>query len=377
MEACTHFRWNEKHFKPIKNIKLNENRTYCVTLSLVYEKDDKGKIIDKPILSLKRWRRRRDENNNLYFQPSRGFNIRNEEQFSGIRGALSQYDGKIEEWKSGTTKPPIKPEFYNLVVQSLKEDPKTVLKLLNEIEKYVGKKDKDDIDFINALKIVNSIDKELLTIFSKLTEQTPESLKEMNNLLDSLSLTQINAFTKWVQIRLDALEIFHKLIVNKKTYEIKGKLESMHLFLEDNSWILGEEYELYTSNKTLKTNIAKKMGKKLNIKHGSKRPDFALVNLLDKTLMIIEIKKPGYSLKLNDVTQLMIYKSVSKKYMPFSSFKAFLIGGEMSEDLQENKDGFRDVHIKTYTQIISNTKNRYKEIYDVYKKKKIGSSADT
>lgn len=370
MEECVDFRWNKKHFKPVKNIKINENRTYCVTLSLVYKKDNKGNIIDNPILSLKRWRRRRDKNKNLYFQPSRGFNIRNETQFSGIKNALNDYDGNVKGWKSKTSSPIKKLGLDNQIAKSLNEDPKTVLRLLGEINKYVGKKDKNDIDIINALKIVNSIDEELLTIFSKLSNETPESIKEMNSLLNSLSLTQINAFTKWVQIRLDALDLFHKLIIDNTTYEIKGKLESMHLFLEDNSWILGEEYELFTSNKTLKTNIQKKMGKKLKIKNENKRPDFALVNLQERTLAIIEIKKPGYSLKFKDVNQLMMYKTVAQKYMDFSLYKGFLIGGELNEDLESNKNSFREINIKTYTQIIMNTKNRYSELLKVYKKRK-------
>lgn len=228
-----------------------------------------------------------------------------------------------------------------------------------------------DLNFVRkALQIVGSIDTGLLNIFTKLSAETPEAIKEMNTLLDSLSLTQINIFTKWVQIRLDALKVFHRLMTDDKTYELMGKKESMHLFLEENCWILGEDYELFTSNKTLKTNIQKKIGKKLKFKHERDRPDFALVHRDNATLVIVEIKRPSYALKLTDATKIMTYKTIAKKYMDFKFYKGFLVGGELSDDLEENKNGFREISVKTYTETITIARDKYNELLKVYEKKK-------
>ena len=67
----------------------------------------------------------------------------------------------------------------------------------------------------------------------------------------------------------------------------------------------------------------------------------------------------------------MMYKTAAQKYMDFSSYKGFLIGDELSEDLDANKNSFKDIYVRTCTQIISNTKNRYNELLKVYKKKKV------
>lgn len=337
MEVGNNFRWNKKYFKPIKDTKINENRNFCMTLSLVNELDENGNVIDKPILSVKKWRRRRDKKKHLYYQPSRGFNIRNNAQLHSIIKALESYGKELKWDKKQEKKTPY--VLDEKIANLLNKDPELMVKLLEEIYNFVGKCNFKKIDITQTLNLVGSIDAELLPFFSKLTTETPEAIKELNKMLDNLSLTQINAFAKFIHVRLKALEVFQKLITSKKTYEFKEKKESMHHFLEENSWILGEDYELLSSNKTLKTIIKKKIGKKIKVRNERDRPDFALVGQDDIKLVIVEIKRPSYSLKLKDVNQLMKYKTIAEEYMgkQFQKFEGFLVGGKLNADVKANQ----------------------------------------
>lgn len=367
MESCKTFKWNKKWFEPVKDVKIDENRNFCLTFSVVKEKDEEGNVVEDPILTIKRWRRRRDKKSKkLFYRPSRGFNIRNEDQYKSIMNALQSYSG-LAGWQAVNAEKAQGIELDSHLKKIFSKDPGTSLKILNEIAGMIDKN--EDITFISkAISIVNSIDTGLMDVLTKLSAETPEALKELDNILDSLSLTQVNAFTRYVQIRLHALKVFNKLITNPKTYEIKGKKESMHRFLEDNSWILGESYELLTSNKTLKTLILKEVGKKTKEKD---RPDFALACLGDMKLVIVEIKRPVHDLTLEDVNQLMRYRAIAEKHMgkKFQTFDGYLVGQKCDSDLEANKDGFKDVNIRTYTNVITKTESRYKELLSVYKKK--------
>lgn len=367
MKPCTTFKWNRQWFEPVKDIKINENRNFCLTLSVVREIDREGNIAEAPILSIKRWRRRRDKKSKeLFYSPSRGFNIRNEDQYISIVESLQSYSGLVG-WEDADEKMMQEIELDGHVKKLLNKDPETSLKILDEIANMIDKN--EDITFISkAISVVNSIDRGLMDVLTKLSAETPEALKELDNILDSLSLTQVNAFTRYVQIRLRALDVFSKLITDPKTYEIKGQKESMHRFLENNNWILSENYELLASNKTLKTLILKEVGKRIK---GRDRPDFALACLGDMKLVIVEIKKPAHNMTLEDVNQLMRYRAIAEKHMgkKFESFDGYLVGQKCDSDLEANKNGFKDVNIRTYTNVITKTESRYKELLDVYKKK--------
>jgi len=376
MDYPKEFRWNEKFFEPVKNFKVDENRNFCITISIVRLRNREGEI-DEPILMVKRWRRRKDKKTGkLYYRPSRGFGIRNKEQYRNVVRGLKLGSeikwGDIED---------IEIEDYRLeeaLIKLLKKNPDTAIKFLNEIGKFIEESGPEEIEFISrALRIFRGVDSELVKLLSalvsKLSKQAPESLKQLDDILNNLSLFQVNAFTRYVYIRLQALEVFGKLITNKETYEYKGRKESMHRFLENNPWILGEDYELLTSNNELKTLIIQEVGKK--VKNARERPDFALVDSGDKKLVIVEIKRPDHSLTLDDAQQLMKYRAIAEKHIggKYGLFQGFLIGGKLSYDLEVNKDGFKCIQIKTYTNMINKIKKRYKDLLEVYKKKNVAT----
>lgn len=368
MDYPKEFRWNKSFYEPIKNIKIDENQNFCLTISLVRPKDDEGNL-EEPILIVKRWRRRRDKKTKkLYYRPSRGFNIKSETQFEKIFRGFET--GSEIGWQI-----PYR-EDERVAFALVRRDPQVAIKLLDEIRKLIKDNKPEEIEFVRRmLEVIRGVDSDLMKILSnlipKLGKEPPRSLKDLDKMLDDLSLVQVNVFTRYILVRLQALDVFSRLIKNSKTYEYKGRKESMHRFLEGNPWILGDNYEILTSNQELKTLVKKEVGKSRHVKHGKERPDFALICQGDEILVIVEIKKPAHPLTLDDAQQLMRYRALAEKYIgkKYRRFDGFLIGGKISYDLGANIDGFKSIQIKTYTNIISRTKDRYKELLDVYKKK--------
>ncbi len=320
----------------------------------------------------------------------RKFNIKYLEDWLKIKSFIEEKNIDLLGWdiKEDIKKLEKRDESEKRIESTIKrivqKNPQKVIQFLRILEINLDKGNLDDIDitFLKNLsdvvsdvnfKVDSRIVESLKALIPKLSREDRLTIDTFNKLLDDWSLRDVNNLTLWVTSRLNAIDFFKDLITNKNTYELKGeKRESMHNFLEDNSWILGENYELVISNKSLKRLIKQDLEKK-DKKHERKRPDFALAANEDKLLIITEIKKPNYYLKLDDCKQLMIYRSIAEKYMgkKFQSFKGFLIGNKLSSELSRNKGEFKNITIKTYTNIISGVEKRYKEILKILDKKKV------
>ena len=103
------------------------------------------------------------------------------------------------------------------------------------------------------------------------------------------------------------------------------------------------------------------MSKKDKKKYGKKRPDFACGTVGEK-LIIVELKRPAHELKIDDLNQLETYLTIAEEYMDFKTYEAYLMGNKKSADLQRRqKHRSNRFKIWTYTDLIKDTENRYKE----------------
>jgi len=126
-------------------------------------------------------------------------------------------------------------------------------------------------------------------------------------------------------------------------------------------WLVDERYWLLFSNRTLLKSIGDEMGKRDKKRYGKKRPDFVCGTVGNK-LIILELKRPSHTLKVEDLNQLETYVIVAEKYFTFSSYEAYLVGKRIDEDLAKTrKHRSNAFKILTYSDLINNTKKRYHE----------------
>lgn len=245
------------------------------------------------------------------------------------------------------------PDFLKSVVEAVdieklgKSDFKALVETLGEISDVVT----------NA----NSGFREaFLSVVKKLPRQKQRALEDLDLLLQGWSLHVITNVAQQVRGRIETIELFENQINDDRIYEIIGD-NSIHRILERSMWLVDERYWLLFSNKTLLTSIGKEMVKKDKKRYGKKRPDFVCGTVGNK-LIILELKRPSHTLKVEDLNQLETYILVAESYFQFSSHEAYLVGSKIDPDLTKTmKYRSRSFKILTYADLIDQTKKRYND----------------
>lgn len=106
---------------------------------------------------------------------------------------------------------------------------------------------------------------------------------------------------------------------------------TMHRAIENSLWILGPEYSLFSSNKTLQRQVEDYLGKTYVGELASKRPDLLLSEDLNGEYLLIEFKRPSHSLKYVDYQQATAYRHDFAKHVS-KPIKVLIVGGRRSED---------------------------------------------
>lgn len=143
----------------------------------------------------------------------------------------------------------------------------------------------------------------------------------------------------------------------------------MHKILENNLWILDDNYKLYSSNQQLRSILQEKILSKFK-ESEEKRPDLICKSLLNHYL-VIELKRPSYKIRLEDYPQVMLYNNILKNNFPNSEkLDCYLIGKEYDTTMTKEPiiQGKVTIYLKSYNEIIEEAKKRYEEVLKIFKK---------
>jgi flagellar biosynthesis chaperone FliJ len=155
------------------------------------------------------------------------------------------------------------------------------------------------------------------------------SRKDIATLADALAefgLTDIAYLVEQAKARHEFLDQLELLTQDPKTLEAQ-----MHKSIERNLWILGAQYSLYSSNKTLKRQIEESFGHKFAGDRANNRPDLLLNENLNGDCLLIEFKRPAHALNRDDYRQATDYRHDLLKYTT-KPIQVLLIGGKKSAD---------------------------------------------
>ena len=224
-------------------------------------------------------------------------------------------------------------------------------------------------DFLNTLsdKDRDAIGHEIKLfddIVKSLNPKDTKSIDSFLEILEKVSMHGIDLTMRFVLGRLEKIKIFEDIVNNDKTYELKGK-NSIHKFLDRNIWILDENYMILSSNEVLKVGVGDGYNKKHKKSVKMRRPDFVL-KAYKNDLVIAEIKRPDYKIKIEDLIQLMEYKSIAnelsgKKFV----YNGFIIGKKFGEDVKAYSEDISGIHTISYSDIISEVMGRYKRLSEI------------
>lgn len=200
-------------------------------------------------------------------------------------------------------------------------------------------------------------------LVAQLPKQGEKAVRQLSDLMGSLTLTQIASITSEVKRRIGLLELLKERALDDRTYEITGE-GSIHRLLESAMWIIDERYWLMNSNSTLRKIVGDQLAKD-DKKFELKRPDF-VCGTVDKKLIIIELKRPSHTLDVDDLNQLERYVVICEEYSSeHSSHEAILVGTKQSDDLRRTlKVRGGSFKVLTFVDMIHDAERRYKKYLD-------------
>lgn len=103
--------------------------------------------------------------------------------------------------------------------------------------------------------------------------------------------------------RLEFLDRLDALIANPATRE-----QEMHLALEHNLWVLGAQYTMMTSNRTLGRMVEELMSARYRGEREAERPDLLLMGSVSGKHLLVEFKRPSLSITRQHEAQATTYR---------------------------------------------------------------------
>ena len=215
------------------------------------------------------------------------------------------------------------------------------------IRKFYGESE-DRIQSVVAV-VLDSLEKdEYWEVLRAVHEAEQGDIQTLADALTAFGLLEIVMIGKQARRRLEILDSLEKLINDDSTLE-----SQVHQVFEKNTWILGVEFALLFSNKTLKTTVERYTKENYSGKLASKRPDLLLLSDLRQEYTLIEFKRPAKSIGRDEEGQAQKYRDDLTG--TFGPMKIMMIGKEVDPALRLNSG--KDIQYLSYAAVCSRARN--------------------
>ncbi|GAA4341907.1 ATP-binding protein [Flaviaesturariibacter amylovorans] len=182
-------------------------------------------------------------------------------------------------------------------------------------------------------------------------EQTRDGdVEKLALALSDFGFLEMSLITSQAIHRLRFLDELDLLNRNPKTLE-----STMHKALEFNLWVLGTEYSLTFSNKTLALAVEDLVGKRFKGDRAKKRPDLFLGVDVSRSHTLIEFKRPSDTIGRDAESQALKYRDDLNSIIHNKKIRILVIGGRVDTAISSHNER-EDVKLLTYTDIISNAR---------------------
>lgn len=186
-------------------------------------------------------------------------------------------------------------------------------------------------------------------ILEKIDQAKDSDVAEFAEALEQFGLVDLALMAQQARQRLRLLDYLDQLRASPQTDELV-----MHKAIEQNLWVLGNDYGLLASNKSLKKIVEDSLGKIYTGKRAAERPDLLLTTNVQQQHVVIEFKKPSMVLTFDHYQQATKYRHELSSYLP-PNIEVFIIGGQLNGNaLPANREA--SVKASTYAAIIANAR---------------------
>jgi hypothetical protein len=182
---------------------------------------------------------------------------------------------------------------------------------------------------------------------------SPEDLKKFLTYLHEWKVLESRAVLEVIKGRLEIIKKFHELIVNDAP-ETKSKevSDNLHDLIAGSPWLLNPEWQVLSEEKSLSRQLAEWRDEDIKDEDARMRYDFLALGG-DKGLVVIEIKRAGHTVLLEDLQRLEKYKERLAKAHTKDIYMVMISGGglDVSPAYEQNWKERADGEIRTWSEV--------------------------
>lgn len=219
------------------------------------------------------------------------------------------------------------------------------------LEKFYGEPE-DKVNTIISV-MVDAIEKDYYwSVIHNIEACREGDIERFAEALSDFGFLEMAIVTGQATNRLRFLDELDLLNANPKTLEA-----TMHKALETNLWVLGNEYSLVFSNKTLAVALEKFLGERFTGERANKRPDLFLGEDILRRHLLIEFKRPSEPIGRDAENQAIKYRDDLNSVIHNKKIKILVIGGTVDPTISSHNER-DDVTLLSYTDLISTARTQ-------------------
>jgi hypothetical protein len=186
-------------------------------------------------------------------------------------------------------------------------------------------------------------------VLDRIDRARHEDVSVLAEALHDFGVLELSMVAQQARRRIAVLDQLDVLIRNPATHE-----QTVHTALATNLWIFGSEFALMSSNKTLASVVDKFAGERFSGQRANRRPDLLLVSRFTERYVLIEFKRPRYTIGRMDVSQAEQYRDdLTKQFSPIS---VYVLGGTYDPRMLEHMAS--NTTVTSYSSLISQARQQ-------------------
>ena len=224
------------------------------------------------------------------------------------------------------------------------------------LRRFYGESE-DKIDVLVSLMLDSFEMDEYWQVCRKIEDARQADVLTLAEVLGEFGIADMALMAKQASLRLRFLNDLERLARSPETEEW-----IMHKAIETNLWILGPEYCLMASNKTLARTIEDYLGKKFTGERAKKRPDLFLAQSIHNKHLVIEFKRPSHTAGRDDENQAEKYRDDFAGYFQ-NPIEILIFSGEIDTKMVAHYQR-DDVRLLSYRAAIAEARMQLEWLLD-------------
>jgi len=219
------------------------------------------------------------------------------------------------------------------------------------LDKFYGEKP-ERIDAI-ANVVLDAMERdEYWSVLRRINEARRGEVADFAEALEQFGLLELSLIADNAAQRLRFIEGLELLAADSRTTE-----KEMHKAIENSLWVLGGQYQMISSNTTLRRTVEEYVGTKYAGEAPNKRPDLMLAMDASASYTLVEFKRPSHKITRQDEAQAQVYRDELARYLPAKLIEILVIGGgRVGVDARY---GGQDLAVLSYADMLARARHDY------------------